>query len=165
MNEIPFINLPPNMGWGSKYIDVWEYYKTRNTLVLDRSRNGVICINGVYEEVKFIAYLSFESIFCLSLNDGILTPICNRLRKLKSIILDIGDGKNFEETYKILVKFFGEPSVHNGISIDELNSLVNINLSDVETLPYFEWSIGSSRLVHRFVDHWGVAQETVLRPM
>ena len=163
MNKIPFLNLPSELGWNSKYNIILDYYKNTGCLkTIKNIRRPIICIEATYQGIEFEAWLNFSRLFkkLKSVDLAIPKDVYKELRYVEpfSVI------KNFLLTYGILYESLGEPNIKKGISINGIKEVKDINSVDVNNLPYFEWSLDSSRLVHKLIDHGGIGPNTKLEP-
>lgn len=158
MNEIPFLNLPHNMGWGTKYQKIADYYRGQGCLKSER--NNVIEITGVWNNVEFQAWLSFskylKNLYHITLDMGNLHD--------RNSQNDVESNDEFVKYYNILEKNFKEPAIKKGISIGELKQLENIRSVEVDALPYFEWHTRDSKLILKYTDHWEICPEIILIP-
>jgi len=159
MNTIPFLNLPLEYSWGTKYYQLLDYYTSRKIVIFERksgilSTESMIGLEDEWEKIRFKAYLMFGRI----------------LKKLNHCTLiiphDISkfDSADFVRTYNILINKLGKPTIQKGMTTIELEKHENYFAVRPEELPYFEWSFDSCILKHRFIDHWGNGPKTTLEP-
>lgn len=72
---------------------------------------------------------------------------------------------DFLEIYSNLYKLFGNPSIKKGISLEELKKQQNIEVFELDQLPLLEWTLDSTKLTLRYIDHFGIAPEIKLHQL
>ncbi len=156
LKEIPFLNLPQGVGWGTKFQQISDFYKGQKKLknINDIKPNRFIEIEDVWSNIEFRAWLEFNGFF----------------KKLNRVVLGIprkDSYKNqtvddFINNYNLLVRCFGEPTLIGGLSLEELKQIEDIQEFESSELPFFKWVIGETKVVLRYFDHWGITFEIFL---
>ena len=63
MNKIPFLNLPPELGWGTRRKKILAFYKNQGKLKSER--NNFVEIEDTWNSLEFRTWLNF-SIFLIN---------------------------------------------------------------------------------------------------
>ena len=159
MNNVPFIDLPPQESWGTKY-DVLLRRFAETALVFYQAKGGLLSMHNVigieseWESIRFKAHLSFTR-FLKKLYRCTLTVPHNITK---------WNAEDFIGTFNILSSKFGKPTIQRGMGIDDLRNHENYRALRPEELPHFEWRLGSCVVKHRFIDHWGIGPSTTIEP-
>ena len=159
MNNIPFLDLPPEYSWGTKYEVLLDRFITTGAVFYQVKGNvfnsyNVIGIEAEWESIRFKAYLFFSRFLkCLHKCTIVIPHNITRW-----------DATDFINTFNILFSKFGTPAIANGMTIEELREHKNYQAVRPDALPHFEWQFDCCVLKHRFIDYCGNGPSTTMEP-